>query len=67
MDDGTRLSLLDHLRDGHRKGTRGLTEEYLGKLHRTLHQRNGENGAEVSHRHPGDKAADAPDAPDVPG
>ena len=66
MEDGTELSLLDHLRDGHHKGTRGLTEEYLGKLHRTLHQRNGENGAEVSHRHAGEEAPTAADSPDSP-
>jgi hypothetical protein len=39
IDDGTELPLLDHLRDAHHKGTRGLTEEYLSNLHRTLHQR----------------------------
>jgi len=72
MEDGTELSLLDHLRDGHHKGTRGLKEDYLRDLHRVLHQRKGEDDAEPAHRHPGDEAPDgAPDgaadgAPDVP-
>lgn len=51
MEDGTELSLLDHLRDGHHKGTRGFTEQYLRKLHRTLHQR-GREDAESAHSHP---------------
>lgn len=49
MEDGTESSLADHLRDGHQKGTRGFTEEYLASLHRTLHQR---YGPEAEHRHP---------------
>ncbi|HEY7265143.1 MAG TPA: hypothetical protein VH589_27135 [Trebonia sp.] len=50
MEDGTEHPLLDHLRDGHQKGTRGLTEEYLANLHRTLHQRDHEPDPE--HIHP---------------
>jgi hypothetical protein len=50
MEDGTEHPLLDHLRDGHQKGTRGLTEEYLANLHRTLHQRDHE--PEPEHIHP---------------
>jgi len=58
MDDGTEQALLDHLRDGHQKGTRGFTEEYLANLHRILHQRKRE--PEPEHEHPGDEAgADA--------
>jgi hypothetical protein len=54
MEDGTELSLLDHLRDGHHKGTNGFTEKYLRNLHRTLHQR-GREDAESAHSHPGDE------------
>ena len=57
MEDGTELSLLDHLRDGHQKGTRGFTERYLRDLHRTLHQR-GREDAESAHNHPGDEEDD---------
>jgi hypothetical protein len=55
MEDGTEQALLDHLRDGHQKGTRGFTEEYLANLHRILHQRKRE--PEPEHEHPGDRAA----------
>jgi hypothetical protein len=51
MEDGTEHTLLDHLRDGHQKGTHGFTEEYLANLHRILHQRNHE--PEPEHTHPG--------------
>lgn len=58
LADGSELPLLDHLRDAHHKGTRGLTEEYLSNLHRTLHQRTGED-AEPAHSHPEDEEPDA--------
>lgn len=51
MEDGTEHTLVDHLRDGHRKGTHGFTEEYLANLHRILHQGNHE--PEPEHTHPG--------------
>ena len=51
MEDGSEASLLDHLRDGHHKGIRGFTKEYLANLHQTLHQRNHEPDPE--HIHPG--------------
>lgn len=57
MEDGSELSLLDHLRDEHRKGTRGFTEEYLRSLHRTLHQRKREDTA-PAHRHPDEAEPD---------
>jgi hypothetical protein len=38
MKDGRELPLLDHLRDGHQKGTQGYTEQFLINLHKTLHQ-----------------------------
>jgi hypothetical protein len=67
MEDGTELSLLDHLRDGHHKGTRGFKEDFLRDLHRTLHQRKREDDdAEPSHEHPGDEAPSTPDASDAP-
>jgi hypothetical protein len=57
MEDGTEPSLLDHLRDGHQKGTSGFTEDYLVNLHSILHQRNHEPEAE--HTHPdADKPAE---------
>lgn len=57
MADGSELSLLDHLREAHHKGTRGLTEEYLSNLHRALHQRTRED-AEPVHSHPEDERPD---------
>lgn len=56
MEDGTEQELLGHLRDAHRKGTRGLTEEYLSNLHRGLHQRTRKD-AEPVHSHPEDEPA----------
>jgi hypothetical protein len=53
MEDGTEGPLVDHMRDAHQKGTGGYTEEYLGDLHRNLHQRRREPGEELEHRHPG--------------
>lgn len=53
-EDGGDRPLSDHLREAHRKGTRGLNDEYLANLHRTLHQRKRESQPE--HEHPGDDA-----------
>lgn len=58
MEDGSELPLLDHLRDEHRKGTRGLTEEYLRNLHRTLHQRKREEDEAPEHHHLDDEEPD---------
>jgi hypothetical protein len=52
MEDGSEHQLHDHLREEHKKGTRGFTEEYLHNLHRTLHQRKREPFPE--HTHPED-------------
>jgi hypothetical protein len=52
MEDGSEGPLSDHLREVHRKGTRGLKDEYLASLHRTLHQRKREPQPE--HEHPDD-------------
>lgn len=52
MEDGSASPLGDHLREVHRKGTRGLTDEYLSNLHRTLHQRKRE--PQLEHEHPDD-------------
>jgi hypothetical protein len=57
MEDGTEYPLHDHLRDGHKKGTQGFTEEYLRGLHRTLHQRKRDPIPE--HTHPEDEASAA--------
>jgi hypothetical protein len=57
MDDGSEHPLLDHLRDVHKKGTRGFTEEYLHNLHQTLHQRRRDPLPE--HTHPEDGASAA--------
>ena len=65
LDDGSESSLSDHLRDGHRKGTRGLTDEYLADLHQTLHQPKRENQPE--HAHPGDDGDDDDDDDDEQG
>jgi hypothetical protein len=51
-EDGSESSLSEHLRDEHRKGTRGLTDEFLADLHRTLHTAKPERQPE--HEHPGD-------------
>lgn len=57
MEDGTESPLVDHMRDAHQKGTNGYTEEYLGDLHRNLHQRKREPGEELEHTHPGATSA----------
>lgn len=49
MADGTEQPLTDHLRDAHQKGTRGLTEEFLGRMHETLHQPDRETPPEHDH------------------
>ena len=56
MEDGNESTITDHLRDGHRKGTRGLTEDYLSDLHTTLHQASREPRPE--HGHPGQDGND---------
>lgn len=68
MEDGTEHSLLNHLRDGHQKGTHGFTEEYLANLHRILHQPNHEPGPEHTHPDTGEPAEPAePGKPAQPG
>jgi hypothetical protein len=37
MQDGTEKSLHEHLSSDHRKGTRGYTEVFLGRMHAQLH------------------------------
>ena len=66
LEDGSESPLSDHLREVHRKGTRGLTDEYLASLHRTLHQRKREPQPqpEHEHEHPGDDPEYAEDAVD---
>ena len=56
-DDGSQATISDHLREDHRKGTRGLNDEYLNGVHRTLHQANREPSPE--HAHPGQANEDA--------
>lgn len=51
MEDGSENPLSDHLREVHRKGTRGLTDQYLANLHQTLHQRKREPQHEHEHEH----------------
>lgn len=65
LDDGSESSLSDHLRDEHRKGTRGLTDEYLADLHRSLHRAKREQRPE--HAHPGDDGDDGDDEQDEAG
>jgi hypothetical protein len=56
LQDGSEQPLLDHLTKAHRKGTQGLSEEFLDSLHLKLHQR---NGSELEHAHPeGPEAAE---------
>lgn len=49
LEDGSQQPLLDHLREVHHKGTNGLSEEYLGSMHRALH---GKSAEELEHSHP---------------
>ena len=66
LEDGSESPLSDHLREAHRKGTRGLNDEYLASLHRTLHQRKREPQPEPQpehdHKHPDDDAQYMDDA-----
>jgi hypothetical protein len=50
-DDGTQATISDHLHEDHRKGTRGLSDDYLSGVHRTLHQAKHQPAPE--HAHPG--------------
>ena len=52
-EDGTAADLIEHLTHVHQKGTKGYTEEYLARLHRTLHQRKRDPLPE--HTHPGEE------------
>jgi hypothetical protein len=61
MEDGTESPLVDHMRNAHQKGTRGLTEEYLANLHLRLHQHRRGPEEELEHRHPGVAARDEGD------
>ena len=54
LEDGSESPLSDHLREVHRKGTRGLSEEFLASLHKTLHQ--GKREPQPEHEHPDDDA-----------
>ena len=36
-DDGSEVNLVEHLSHVHQKGTKGFTDEYLARLHKTLH------------------------------
>ena len=60
MEDGTEEPLPDHLRDGHQKGTRGFTDEYLASLHETLHQPQRDPRPEHTHPREALQAQDAP-------
>lgn len=55
-DDGNESPLVDHLRDEHKRGTRGLTDEYLADLHVELHHRTRDPIPE--HEHPDDDEDD---------
>lgn len=48
LEDGTELPIHDHMRDSHRKGTQGLSEEFLASVHRVLHQR---HAPDLEHTH----------------
>jgi hypothetical protein len=56
MDDGSENMITDHLRDDHRKGTRGLSDDYLAGLHHTLHEPG--RSPEAGHGHPGGSAGE---------
>jgi hypothetical protein len=55
-DDGSQATISDHLREDHRKGTRGLSDDYLSGVHRTLHQAKHQTTPE--HAHPGQARED---------
>jgi hypothetical protein len=61
MEDGSENPLSDHLREVHRKGTRGLTDEYLANLHRALHSRKREQQPEHPHEHEHEHPDDVPE------
>ena len=50
LEDGTELPIDEHMRDAHSKGTQGLSEEFLGTVHRVLHQR---HAPDLEHTHAG--------------
>ena len=55
-DDGSQATISDHLREDHRKGTGGLSDDYLSGVHRTLHQAKHQPAPE--HAHPGQARED---------
>jgi hypothetical protein len=55
-EDGSEVNLVEHLSHVHQKGTKGFTDEYLARLHKTLHQRKHEPLPE--HCHPEDEPAE---------
>ena len=55
-DDGSEVNLVEHLSHVHQKGTKGFTDEYLARLHKTLHQR--KNDPLPEHSHPEDEPAE---------
>src|SRR5262249_18534972 len=57
LEDGSESPLSDHWREVHRKGTRGLTDEYLANLHQTLHEPKRDPHPE--HDHPGEGLPEA--------
>ncbi len=48
-EDGSEVNLVEHLSHVHQKGTKGFTDEYLARLHKTLHQRKHDQLPEHSH------------------
>lgn len=62
LQDGTAQDLTAHLGDTHHKGTRGLTDGFLDRMHRSLHL---ESDAPPEHDHP-DIQAEAPDEESAP-
>jgi hypothetical protein len=49
-EDGSEVNLVEHLSHVHQKGTKGFTDEYLARLHKTLHQRKHDPSPEHSHQ-----------------
>lgn len=54
MQDGTEVALENHLREDHRKGTRGYTDDFLGRMHAQLH----DHKHEPEHMHAEPKPVD---------
>ena len=52
-EDGSEVNLVEHLSHVHQKGTKGFTDEYLARLHKTLHQR--KHDLLPEHSHPEDE------------